>query len=227
MDVFGSFSLILAFACAVYAVSAGIAAIWTRNAYLIKSARHAGIAVTLLVALGTACLVYLFLTDDFSMGYVAAHSNRDLPTIYKIAALWSGQEGSLLFWTLLLSVYTFFVLVLNRDKHPELMPYVGVVLCSVLVFFLILNNFIVSPFHVLGTMAGDVSPHGCFDMAGNVMEWTATLVEVDDGEVRTVIKGGSWAVGGSEWSMSMRPRLVRRAASILPRPLFLTAAEAL
>jgi cytochrome c-type biogenesis protein CcmF len=155
LDVFGSFSLILAFVCAVYAVGAGIAAIWTRNAYLIKSARHAGIAATLLVTLGTACLVYLFLVDDFSMGYVAGHSNRDLPTIYKIAALWSGQEGSLLFWTWLLGVYTFFVLVLNRDKHPELMPYVVVVLNSTMLFFLILNTFIVNPFHVLGTMAAD------------------------------------------------------------------------
>jgi cytochrome c-type biogenesis protein CcmF len=155
LDVFGSFSLILAFVCAIYAIGAGIAAIWTRNPYLIKSARHAGIAVTLLVTLGTACLVYLFLADDFSMGYVASHSNRDLPTIYKVAALWSGQEGSLLFWTWVLSVYTFFVLVLNRDKHPELMPYVGVVLSSVILFFLILNNFIVSPFHVLGTMGAD------------------------------------------------------------------------
>jgi len=157
LDVFGSFSLILAFACAIYAVAIGIAGIWTRKPLLIKSARHAGIAVCVLVTLGTACLVYLFLADDFSMAYVASHSNRDLPVIYKIAALWSGQEGSLLFWTLLLSVYTFFVLVLNRGKHPELMPYVGVILASVIVFFLILNVFIVSPFQVLGSVGSDGS----------------------------------------------------------------------
>jgi cytochrome c-type biogenesis protein CcmF len=155
LDVFGSFSLILAFACGVYAVGAGIAAIRTRNPLLIKSARHAGIAVCLLVTLATATLVYLFFIDDFSMAYVAAHSNRDLPAFYKIAALWSGQEGSLLFWSWVLSIYVFFVLVLNRGKHPELMPYVGVVLACIQLFFLILNNFIVSPFHVLGTMGAD------------------------------------------------------------------------
>jgi len=155
LDIFGSFSLILAFLCAVYAVGMGIAAIRTRNPYLIKSARQAGIAVCLLVTLATASLLYLFLTDDFSMAYVVAHSSRDLPTFYKVAALWSGQEGSLLFWSWLLSVYAFFVLVLNRGKHPELMPYVGVVLSSVLLFFLILNVFIVNPFQVLGTIGAD------------------------------------------------------------------------
>lgn len=51
---------------------------------------------------------------------------------------------------------------------------------------------------------GDVSPYGTYGMAGNVMEWTATLVEIDNGEVRAVIKGGSWAVDGSEWIMSMQ-----------------------
>ena len=97
MDLFGSFALTLAFVCAAYAVAAGIGAILTRRPLLIKSARNAGMAVCILVTLGMASLVYLFLTDNFSMAYVVAHSNRDLPTFYKFAALWSGQEGSLLF----------------------------------------------------------------------------------------------------------------------------------
>ncbi len=70
---------------------------------------------------------------------------------YKFAALWAGQEGSLLFWTWLLSIYAFLVLFLNRKKHPELMPYVGVVLAGVQIFFLTLNNFVASPFAVLGS----------------------------------------------------------------------------
>ena len=155
MDLFGSFALLLAFVCGVYAVVAGIAAIASRNPSLTKSARHAGIAVSVLVTLGMASLVYLFLTDNFSLAYVVSHSNRDLPTFFKFAALWSGQEGSLLFWSWLLSLYAFLVLVSNRGKHPELMPYVGVVLASVQVFFLILNVFIASPFQVLGTAGPD------------------------------------------------------------------------
>jgi cytochrome c-type biogenesis protein CcmF len=152
VDLFGSFALLLGFVCAVYAILAGIAGIRTRNPLLLKSARNAGMAVCVLVVLGTASIVYLFYTDNFAMAYVVEHSSRDLPAFYKLSALWSGQQGSLLFWSFLLSIYTFFVLVTNRGKHPELMPYVGVILASVQLFFLIMNCFIASPFVVLGTV---------------------------------------------------------------------------
>ena len=155
MDLFGSFALILAFVCGLYAMGAGIAAIVTRRPLLIKSARNAGLAICILIALATASLVYLFLTDHFAIAYVASHSNRDLPTFYKFAALWSGQEGSLLFWSLMLSLYAFSVLFAYRGKHPELMPYVGVILAGVQLFFLILNNFIANPFQVFGAMGPD------------------------------------------------------------------------
>ena len=148
MDLFGSFALILAFVCGLYAMGAGIAAIITRRPLLIKSARNAGLAICILITLATASLVYLFLTDNFAIAYVAGHSNRDLPTFYKFAALWSGQEGSLLFWSLLLSLYVFSVLFAYRGKHPELMPYVGVILAGVQLFFLILNNFKIGRAHV-------------------------------------------------------------------------------
>ncbi len=150
MDLFGSFALLLAFICAIYAIGGGIAAIRTRNPFLIKSARNAGMAVCALIALAVASLEYLFLTDNFSMAYVVEHSNRTLPIFLKIAALWSGQEGSLLFWSLLLSVYVFSVLSTYRSKHPELMPYVGVILAGVQLFFLTLNNFVASPFKMIG-----------------------------------------------------------------------------
>jgi cytochrome c-type biogenesis protein CcmF len=154
VDIFGSFALLLAFIAAVYAFVGGIAGIVTRRPLLIKSARNAGLAVCVLVALSVATLEYFLQTDNFSLAYVASHSNRALPWYYKFAALWSGQEGSLLWWTFLLSIYVFFVLFQNRKKHPELMPYVGVTLSGVQIFFLTLNNFVASPFHVLGAADG-------------------------------------------------------------------------
>ena len=150
MDIFGSFAQLLAFLVAVYAFAAGIAGIITRRALLTKSAHNAGMAVFVLVTLAVASLAYFFLTDNFSMAYVAEHSNRALPVVYKIAALWSGQEGSLLFWTFLLSTYAFLAIFINRNKHPELMPYVVVILAGVEVFFLTLNNFVASAFNVVG-----------------------------------------------------------------------------
>jgi len=162
LDLFGSFALLLAFLCGIYAFCAGIAAIRTRKPLLIKSARHAGMAVCVLVWIGFASLAYLFFTDNFSMAYVVEHSNRTLATFFKFPAIWAGQEGSLLFWSFLLSIYVFSALFAYRKKHPELMPYVGVVLAGIQLFFLTLNNFIASPFKVMG-MAGP----------GGVLQWVS------------------------------------------------------
>jgi cytochrome c-type biogenesis protein CcmF len=151
VDVFGSFALLFAFICAVYAFVGGIAAIRSRHPLLVKSARQAGIAACGLIFVATFSLVYLFFSDSYWVAYVVAHSNRDLSTFYKIAALWSGQEGSLLFWSFLLAIYVISVLLVYRNKNGELMPYVGVVLAGVQIFFLTLNNFVASPFKVLGS----------------------------------------------------------------------------
>src|SRR3989441_559844 len=155
MDIFGSFALVLAFVCAVYALGGGIAAIFTRHPLLIKSTRQAGMATCGLIFLATFSLEYLFFSDNFANAYVVAHSNRDLSTFYKVAALWSGQEGSLLFWSFLLAVYVLSVLITYRNKNGELMPYVGVVMAGVQIFFLTLNNFVASPFKALASPGAD------------------------------------------------------------------------
>src|SRR4029077_16136627 len=61
-----------------------------------------------------------------------------------------GQEGSLLFWSFLLAIYVFSVLFTYRNKNGELMPYVGVILAGVQLFFLTISNFVASPFRALG-----------------------------------------------------------------------------
>src|SRR5436853_7880300 len=142
MDVFGSFALVLAFVCAVYAFGGGIAAIFTRHPLLVKSTRQAGMATCGLIFLATFSLVYLFFTDNYSIAYVVSHSNRDLSTFYKVAALWSGMEGSLLFWSFLLAVYVLSVLIAYRNKNGELMPSVGVVMAGVQLFFLTPPNLV-------------------------------------------------------------------------------------
>ncbi|MGH9771815.1 MAG: heme lyase CcmF/NrfE family subunit, partial [Candidatus Acidiferrales bacterium] len=136
MDIFGSFALLLALLAAVYAFVAGIIGIVTRRAALTKSARNAGMAVFGLVTLSVASLEYFFFTDNFSMAYVAEHSNRALPAFYKFAALWSGQEGSLLFWSFLLTGYGFVV----RARHKvdvKLSAYASTILAGIQVFFLL------------------------------------------------------------------------------------------
>ena len=91
------------------------------------------------------------MTGDFRFSYVAEHSNRTMPILYKFAAWWGGQEGSLLFWSFLLSTYAAVVVVTNRRRHRDMMPWVVGVLTTIQTFFLILNNFVANPFRMLAT----------------------------------------------------------------------------
>jgi cytochrome c-type biogenesis protein CcmF len=159
VDVIGSFALVLALLAAAYALVAGIIGIRTQRPLIIKSARNAGLAIFPLVTLAVGSLVALFFENNFSIAYVVEHSNRALPTYYKFAALWAGQEGSLLFWSWLLSIFAFIALFSSRKKHPELMPYVGVILGGIQLFFLILNNFVASPFGLVGAISAAGVPH--------------------------------------------------------------------
>ncbi len=101
------------------------------------------------MTLAAAILVHALLISDFRFAYVAEHSNRAMPTMYKFAAWWGGQEGSLLFWSWLLSTYAMVVVFTNRRKHRDFMPYVVAVLATVQTFFLLVNNFVANAFQML------------------------------------------------------------------------------
>src|SRR5712692_2589652 len=102
-----------------------------------------------MVTLAVVTLEVLILTDNFHNSYVASHSNRNLPLYYKVPVLWSGQEGSLLFWTWLLSIYGGLAVLLNRRKNRQLMPYVVAALMATGVFFTALIFFVANPFNEL------------------------------------------------------------------------------
>ena len=105
MPQLGSFTLLLGLALSVYAFAAGLLAIVYHDDRLGETARRAGIAIFLAVTAASVILVYAAFHNDFSVAYILHHSNRALPAPYKFAALWSGQEGSLLFWCWLLAAY--------------------------------------------------------------------------------------------------------------------------
>lgn len=121
-----------------------------------ETARRAGVATFAAVLLASVVLVICAFHDDFSIAYIFHHSNRDLPGPYKFAVLWSGQEGSLLFWSLLLAAYGF-VLRLRYKTDPRLFAYASVVLAGVQIFFLLLLNFAARPF---GLLEGPMRPDG-------------------------------------------------------------------
>src|SRR6185369_3633300 len=151
MSQIGSFALLLALALSTYSFLAGVLALARPGAgseRLGETARRAGIATFAVVFLAALILVISAFQDDFSIAYIFHHSNRDLPGPYKFATLWSGQEGSILFWALLLSGYAF-VLRLRYKTDPQLFAYASVVLAAVQIFFLALVNFAANPFGLL------------------------------------------------------------------------------
>ncbi len=149
MENLGYISLLLAFILCLYAIAAGLVGKWRRNPFLELSAQRAVFATWVLVTTAAGLLLYAILTDDFRLSYVASRSNVDLPIVYKFAAWWGGQEGSLLFWTWILSTYSFVAIFTGRRKHRDMISYVVAILMAVQAFFLLLIVFVVSPFQVL------------------------------------------------------------------------------
>ena len=98
MENLGSLAILLAFCVALYATVASVVGRVRRKPFLVESGRRAVYGVWALVTIASAILVHALLTGDFRFAYVAEHSNNALPLLYKWAAWWSGQEGSLLFW---------------------------------------------------------------------------------------------------------------------------------
>jgi cytochrome c-type biogenesis protein CcmF len=175
MAAFGSFSLLIALALAVYNLLAGalalrMIAVGTPQPTptsslgsprrisperLADTARRAGIAGFLAVTAAVFALVWSVFANDFSIAYILEHSNRALPAAYKFAAMWSGQEGSLLLWAWLLAIFGF-ILRLQHKADVKLYAYAGTILAAIQVFFLLILNFNAPPFSLVqGTIPQD------------------------------------------------------------------------
>ncbi len=149
MENLAALAVLLAFCIAIYAVAASVIGKLKSRPYLVLSGGRAVYAVWFLITAASGILIYALLVSDFRFAYVAGHSNRDMPSIYKFTAWWGGQEGSLLFWSWILATYSAIVVFTNRNKLREMMPYVVAVMSTIQAFFLLLNNFIASPFQML------------------------------------------------------------------------------
>jgi len=102
-----------------------------------------------LVAFAFGCLTLAFLNNDFSVRYVAQHSNSALPTLYRAAAVWGGHEGSLLLWLLMLNGWTLAVSLLSRQLPRAMVARVIGVLGLVAAGFTLFILFTSSPFERL------------------------------------------------------------------------------
>jgi cytochrome c-type biogenesis protein CcmF len=157
MALLGDFCLLFALALSAYCLVVGVLAALRKDAIGFRwaeTARRSGMVTAVAVTAAALALVWTALNNDFSNAYVLHHSNRALPWPYKLAALWSGQEGSLLFWSWLLACYGF-VLRLRHKVDRSLVAMTSTILAGIQVFFLILVNFVANPFGIMDRVAAD------------------------------------------------------------------------
>lgn len=146
MAQLGSAALFVTFGLVAYALVAGASAAVLRRRRLAHSARNALVASFFSTLVATGVLAVAFLRNDFSLVYVADHSSRELQRVYALSGVWSGQEGSLLLWLLVLTGFSALAVWVNRRRAADLVLWVTPVLAGISVCFTWLLVPVSSPF---------------------------------------------------------------------------------
>ncbi len=140
----GNFALIVALFLSLIQGAVPIIGAARNNLVMMGTARTLAAGQFVIVTVAIACLVYSFIGNDFSVLYVAEHSNSQLPIQYRVAALWGGHEGSLLLWTFILTVWTIAVASFSRHLPQEMVARVigvmGLISTGFLLFMLLTSN---------------------------------------------------------------------------------------
>jgi cytochrome c-type biogenesis protein CcmF len=141
---FGHFALILALCVSLVLGILPLVGAHTRHAGWIAIARPAAGAMNLALLAAFVCLTIAFVQNDFSVLYVAHHSNTQLPLAYRIAAVWGGHEGSLLLWVVMLGLWSLAVAAFSRALPDTMVARVlavlGLVTAGFLLFILLTSN---------------------------------------------------------------------------------------
>ncbi|HEX3345517.1 MAG TPA: cytochrome c biogenesis protein CcsA, partial [Polyangiaceae bacterium] len=149
---FGASLLLGVMVVASYTFAVALAAGANRRARTLQAARFGAYGTVALIGVSVLCLAYAFVSHDFRIRYVAHYSDRSMPIQYLLTALWGGQDGSLLWWLFLLSVYIGACVKWLGKRHLELQPYILATLMAIVLFFCVLMAFAANPFAT--TVAG-------------------------------------------------------------------------
>ncbi|HLX56272.1 MAG TPA: heme lyase CcmF/NrfE family subunit [Ktedonobacteraceae bacterium] len=151
----GYISLILAAGFAAFAIALAVTGAIRKHAALVASAKRSVLAVTFFMLLASVSLIISFLIHDFGVIYVAQQSSLSMPWYFTAAAFYGGQEGSLLYWTLMLSVFSAIFVFTSKRAPAALAPYVMATLMCIEIFFLIMLITVSNPFARLPTPLAD------------------------------------------------------------------------
>src|SRR6266850_1087528 len=150
MTLLGQFALWAAFLTGLWGAAIAFSGRWRERPELAVSVTRSVYAVLALLLVASASLWKGLVAHDFNIEYVAAYTSRNLPDYYVFSAFWAGQKGSLLFWAVVLSIFAALAQWLTSRRHADLLPYVGGVTSTVVVFFISVMLFAANPFERLG-----------------------------------------------------------------------------
>ncbi len=142
----GIISLILALGFAVFTMVVATLGATRELPQLVASAKRSVLTVAFFLILASAALIASFLTHDFGVSYVAQHSNLAMPWYYTASAFYGGQEGSLLYWALMLSIFSAIFVFTAKRAPTVLVPYVMATLMGIETFLLIVLTTVSNPF---------------------------------------------------------------------------------
>ena len=151
----GQIALVLALIASVYAALGSILGVARRSSELLVSGRFALYSVTPLLLVATAALVYAFVTNDFSVQYVAENSNLAMPQAYTWVAFYAGNAGSMLYIAVVFSLMAVVAVVGIRKALPYTAPYAAGVMALVLAFLLGVMVFLANPLARLAIVPAD------------------------------------------------------------------------
>ncbi|HEX2085066.1 MAG TPA: cytochrome c-type biogenesis CcmF C-terminal domain-containing protein [Solirubrobacteraceae bacterium] len=148
MPTLGRALILLALGVALYGIAVSLLGARRNRRDLVDSGRRAVYALAALTTGAFLLLEAAFVRDDFKWEVVADHSSTTTPLFYKVTAVWSSQEGSLLLWVWLLALWSSLALFLTRRRLRDVVPYATAVLLGFGAFFCALLAFLESPFAV-------------------------------------------------------------------------------
>jgi cytochrome c-type biogenesis protein CcmF len=157
LPLFGTGLLLCVMLVASYTFAVSLAAGATGKPRTLQAARFGAYGTVILILASVLCLAYAFVSHDFRLRYVAHYSDRSMSTPYLLTALWGGQDGSILWWLFLLSVYIGVCVKWLGRRFVELQPYILATCMAVVLFFCVVMAFSANPF---GTSVAGARPDG-------------------------------------------------------------------
>jgi cytochrome c-type biogenesis protein CcmF len=142
----GLVSTLIAFVAAIYAIGASVLGAQRQSDSMVVSARNAALLTFPMLLVACGALLVGLVNGHYQISYVWSVTDPQTPVFYRVTALWGSQEGSLLFWNLIMSAFAVGALLLNWKPHRRLMPHFIAYTMATLAFFLFLSVFMESPF---------------------------------------------------------------------------------